>query len=410
LSFEVLSNPEFLAEGEAVKNLLSPDRVLIGSSMTSNGHAAVSTLTSIYSSWVDPAKIQTMSNSSAELAKLAANAMLAQRISSINSISRICEKTGADITDVQIALGSDSRIGSDHLRASVGFGGSCFEKDIFNLMGLSQSLSLPDISEYWSRVLQTNKSQSLHFARRAISCLKTSPSKRRRIAIFGWAFKKGTSDVRETPSAQVLLALLKESGYDITIFDPGCDPVNIQEEADSVIGQVNRERESPLRAVLIDNDPYTACKGAQAILVLTDWDQFRCRSELRNDSLVLFNDNGESSSKPSNNPNKIRNSGTDSANPSTRLKANLPCPPECRECSKDLPESRVESDQVGWRRISAAMERPRWIFDGRNVVDAAEMEKLGFRVVSIGKGSRWDYFGTLGGGALDRGNLELKSD
>jgi UDPglucose 6-dehydrogenase len=138
-----------LSKGEAAKNLLNPDRVLNGSANTVTGQTASSKLAKVYSSWVNPAKVHMISNSSAKLARLVANAMLAQRISSINAIGAICEQTGANITDVEIALGSDSRIGSDYLGAGIGFGGSCFRKDILSLRYLAESLSLPAVSDYW---------------------------------------------------------------------------------------------------------------------------------------------------------------------------------------------------------------------------------------------------------------------
>lgn len=414
MSFEVLSNPEFLSEGDAVNNLLKPERVVIGSTMTDNGHAAAMALANVYRSWVGPAKIQTMSSSSAELTKLAANAMLAQRISSINAISSICERSGADIADIQIALGSDSRIGSACLRAGIGFGGSCLKKDIIGLVHLAKTLNLPSVGEYWLQVLRMNHAQSRRFAERVVSRLEGSLADKK-LAIFGWAFKKGTSDMRETRSVHVLKELLKKSVKDVAIFDPGCDPADVQNEAQSTKRFVAWKSERPHSNVAVHEDPYTACQGADAVLILTDWDQFRCLPKPKRPPLVPSREAGAedtlgspsyfsrtdgtpcevglSLSKLSIRDDKsLGKTSRSVGNTFSRLKPDLPCPSDCKDCWKTTTAWSISEGVVDWKRISAAMKSPKWVFDGRNVLNIVEMEKLGFKVEAVGKASIWKPF------------------
>lgn len=196
VDFQVLSNPEFLAEGTAINDLIAPDRVLIGGDVkTSLGNRAISMLSEVYENWVDRANIITMNTWSSELSKLAANAMLAQKISSINSISAICETTGADIQDVARAIGSDSRIGSKFLSASIGFGGSCFQKDINSLIYLCETLNLKEVAEYWHQVIVINDYQKKRFVDKILKAL-FSTLNNKRITLFGFAFKKNTADTR----------------------------------------------------------------------------------------------------------------------------------------------------------------------------------------------------------------------
>lgn len=195
ISFQILSNPEFLAEGTAISDLLNPDRVLIGGPTTTEGQVAVKTLVDVYAHWVPRERILTTNTWSSELSKLAANAFLAQRISSINAMSAVCEATGADVTEVARAIGMDSRLGPKFLQASVGFGGSCFQKDILNLVYLAQSLNLPEVAEYWRQVIVVNDWQERRFAARIVKCLFNTVS-HKKIAILGFAFKKNTGDTR----------------------------------------------------------------------------------------------------------------------------------------------------------------------------------------------------------------------
>ncbi|KAF6777564.1 hypothetical protein AHF37_02892, partial [Paragonimus kellicotti] len=222
----VLSNPEFLAEGTAVKNLEEPDRVLIGGDeQTESGRRAVEMLRNIYLHWVPAERILIMSTWSSELSKLAANAFLAQRISSINAISAICEKTKADVRDVSRAIGSDSRIGQHFLKASLGFGGSCFRKDILNLVYISESLNLPEVASYWYSVLQLNEFQQSRFSRRIISKFNNT-LQGKRIAIFGFTFKADTHDTRDSQAINLCNSLLEEKAV-VAIYDPKAIPRQI---------------------------------------------------------------------------------------------------------------------------------------------------------------------------------------
>lgn len=218
LDFQVLSNPEFLAEGTAITDLLNPDRILIGGEESPAGHQAIKKLKEIYTNWIPCEKIISTNTWSSELSKLAANAFLAQRISSINAISAICEVTGADVSEVAGAVGSDSRIGSKFLQASVGFGGSCFQKDVLNLVYIAESLNLPEVASYWLQVIEMNDFQKTRFARRIIECLFNTITDKK-IAILGFAFKKNTGDTRQSPAIFVCKYLLDE-GAQLCIYDP----------------------------------------------------------------------------------------------------------------------------------------------------------------------------------------------
>ncbi|XP_025923660.1 UDP-glucose 6-dehydrogenase-like isoform X2 [Apteryx rowi] len=218
LSFQVLSNPEFLAEGTAISDLKNPDRVLIGGDETPEGQRAIETLSSIYVRWVPKTRIITTNTWSSELSKLAANAFLAQRISSINSISALCEVTGADVEEVAHAIGTDQRIGNRFLQASVGFGGSCFQKDVLNLVYLCEALNLPEVAQYWQQVIELNEYQRRRFAARIVSCLFNTVTDKK-IALLGFAFKKDTGDTRESSSIHISKYLMDE-GARLHIYDP----------------------------------------------------------------------------------------------------------------------------------------------------------------------------------------------
>ena len=218
IKFDILSNPEFLAEGTAIKDLFKSDRVLIGGDESESGKKAIKLLIDIYSNWIKKEKILTTNVWSAELAKLASNAMLAQRISSINSLSALCEKSGADVTELSKAIGMDHRIGKHFLNASVAFGGSCFKKDILNLVYLCKYYKLDDVAEYWLQVVKINEYQKHRFTEKIISNLNND-IKNQNIAILGWSFKPNTNDSRESPSIYVTYKLL-EKGAMIKVFDP----------------------------------------------------------------------------------------------------------------------------------------------------------------------------------------------
>jgi UDPglucose 6-dehydrogenase len=260
LFFDVVSNPEFLAEGTAISDMEEPDRVLVGGRETFSGQNAVQAIVDIYSHWVPQDRIVTTNLWSSELSKLVANAFLAQRISSINAIANLCEKTEADITEVSYAIGTDSRIGPRFLRASVGFGGSCFKKDILNLVYLCEYYNLPEVAEYWEQVVKMNEYQMANFVSKMVSTMFNTIAGKR-IALFGVAFKANTSDTRESPAINVCKALLEERA-EIVISDPYALD-NARLDLDQVDGEV-----------IFEPDPYKAAENSHAIAVLTEWTQF----------------------------------------------------------------------------------------------------------------------------------------
>jgi len=269
LSFEVLSNPEFLAEGTAISDMINPSRVLIGGHRTDSGKKAVKLLVEIYSNWISREKIITTNIWSSELSKLASNAMLAQRISSINSLSALCEKTGADIGELSTAIGMDSRIGNKFLNASVGFGGSCFKKDILNLVYLCKHYGLNETAEYWYQVVKINEYQKNRFADKIIDHFQRD-IKEKNIAIFGWAFKSNTNDSRESASISVAKKLFN-SGASITIFDPMVSEETIYN--DIIHFWDLKFPENNKRIQKLDLSEYSKNKF-DAVAILTEWDEF----------------------------------------------------------------------------------------------------------------------------------------
>ncbi|XP_069487880.1 UDP-glucose 6-dehydrogenase [Ambystoma mexicanum] len=270
LDLQVLSNPEFLAEGTAIKDLKNPDRVLIGGDETPEGQKAVQALCAVYENWVPKERIIRTNTWSSELSKLAANAFLAQRISSINSISALCEATGADVEEVAMAIGMDQRIGSKFLKASVGFGGSCFQKDVLNLVYLCEALNLPEVARYWQQVIDMNDYQRRRFASRIIDCLFNTVTDKK-IALLGFAFKKDTGDTRESSSIYISKYLMDE-GAKLHIYDPKVPREQIILDL-SHPGVSEDDRVSQL--VHITKDPYEACSGAHAVVICTEWDMFK---------------------------------------------------------------------------------------------------------------------------------------
>ncbi len=305
LKHQVLSNPEFLAEGTAVADLSNPDRILIGGETTPEGQAAIEALVSVYAHWVPRERILTTNLWSSELSKLVANAFLAQRISSINSISALCETTGADVDEVARAIGTDSRIGPKFLKASVGFGGSCFQKDVLNLVYLCGHFGLPDVAAYWDHVIRMNDWQKHRFSERVVRTLFNTVTGKR-IAVLGFAFKKDTNDTRESAAIYVCQDLLEERAH-LAIHDPKVKPEQIRKDL-----SLSPEDQRVTFAASAEE----ASQGAHALLVLTEWDAF-----------------------------------------------------------KDL----------DFEVIYENMLKPAWIFDGRNILDRPKLEKIGFRVYSIGK-------------------------
>jgi len=260
LHFDIVSNPEFLAEGTAIQDMQNPDRVLIGGKDSPSGQKAVQAIVDIYSQWVPRERIITTNLWSSELSKLAANAFLAQRVSSINAISALCEKTGADVNEVSHAIGLDNRIGPRFLKASVGFGGSCFRKDILNLVYLCEYYGLGEVASYWEQVIKMNDHQQQRFVSNMVSSMFNTVAGKR-IALFGAAFKANTSDTRESPALAVCRALLEERA-DIVLTDP------------HALDNARTDLGGAAKFVCFEPDPYAAAKNAHAIAILTDWAQY----------------------------------------------------------------------------------------------------------------------------------------
>ena len=274
--FEVLSNPEFLAEGTAIEDLLNADRVLIGGDETESGEKAVDALVKIYNSWLPKERILTTNVWSSELSKLAANAMLAQRVSSINSLSALCEKTGANINELSKAIGMDSRIGPKFLKASVGFGGSCFQKDILNLVYLCKYYGLEEVAEYWHQVVKINDYQKQRFAKKIIEGLNGTVNKKK-ISILGWAFKKDTNDSRESSSIYVTHHLLEEGG-EVNIYDPMVKEEQIISDLKYLwdTKEVSAKfQKQYLQNIFYHKEYLSAIEGSYAVAILTEWDEFK---------------------------------------------------------------------------------------------------------------------------------------
>ncbi|KAF0394922.1 nucleotide sugar dehydrogenase [Gigaspora margarita] len=271
IRFDILSNPEFLAEGTAINDLLYPDRVLIGGLQTPEGFKAQQALAEIYEQWVPKDKIITTNLWSSELSKLAANALLAQRISSINALSAICEATGADIDEVAYACGRDSRIGPKFLKASVGFGGSCFQKDILNLVYLSEQLNLPEVAAYWKQVVDLNEYQKKRFVSRIIKTLFNTITNKR-IAVLGFAFKKDTGDTRESAAITLCKDFIQENAR-IYIYDPKVSEQQIFYDLSGP--EVTYDIKDLKKRVTIVQSAYEASANADAIVVATEWDEFK---------------------------------------------------------------------------------------------------------------------------------------
>lgn len=262
--FQVLSNPEFLAEGTAIEDLLDPDRVLIGGEESAEGQKAIEALVEVYARWVPRDRILATNVWSSELSKLTANAFLAQRISSINAISALCEATEANVDEVARAIGTDSRIGPKFLKASVGFGGSCFQKDVLNLVYLCEHYGLTEVAEYWEQVIKLNDHQRRRFVERIVQTLFNTVSGKK-IAILGFAFKKDTNDTRESPAIYVCRDLLEEQA-ELHIYDPKVPAKQIYQD-------LGIPEDHP--GVTVCHTAEEASQKAHAIAVLTEWDEFR---------------------------------------------------------------------------------------------------------------------------------------
>ena len=311
VNFQILSNPEFLAEGTAMRDLAIPDRVLIGGdSSTEKGKKAIQSLVDIYASWVPHKNILTTNVWSSELSKLTANAFLAQRVSSINSMSELCEATGANIEEVARAIGMDSRIGPKFLQASVGFGGSCFQKDILNLVYISKSLGLDEVADYWHQVILMNNHQRDRFAKNIIKTLYSTVNGKT-ISFLGWAFKKDTNDTRESAAIYVADLLMDEQAI-IKVYDPKVTPTQMQSDLNYLNSRSEKENANLLKT---ESNPYVAMEGVHAIAVLTEWGEFK---------------------------------------------------------------------SYDWKLIYKNMQKPAFVFDGRNVLDRDALQTIGFIYKGIG--------------------------
>jgi len=302
LKFEVVSNPEFLAEGTAIKDLEKPDRVLIGSKETDSGIKARNEIVDIYANWIPRDHLITSNLMSSELSKLVANSFLAQRISSINSISALCEKVDADVEEVANAIGKDTRIGDKFLNASVGFGGSCFKKDILNLVYLCETFGLYEVADYWESIVKINEYQNSRFVQTMNKAMFNTMAKKR-IALFGFAFKANTSDTRETAALYVTQKLMKEKAH-VVVSDP------------KAIKNAMKDLKEYGSDIEYEEDPYKAAKGAHAIALMTEWDIYKT---------------------------------------------------------------------LDYGKIYKEMEKPAFIFDGRNLLDHSKLFEIGFEVYPLGK-------------------------
>lgn len=370
--FEILSNPEFLAAGTAVKDLLHPDRVLIGASSTTAGRKAASALASVYAAWVPSERIVTTNVWSSELAKLVANSMLAQRISSINSIAAVCERTGADVDEVARAIGMDPRIGDKFLKAGIGFGGSCFKKDVLSLVYLAQSLGLDEVAAYWRQVHTMNEYSRDRFSARVLKCLNNTLAGKK-MAILGYAFKKNTNDTRESPALEIVRTLLEEGPRELAVFDPCCNAEVIRDEIHHLLG--SSAGSSPLR---VYENAYEACAGAEAVLITTEFDEFKTTTK----EPLGATFRPSPASRPATRDTTIQKD---------RLNAEPDCDVDCPDCRLErggyssLHEEYKPKERIDWAKIGYHMKKPKWVFDGRGVVDVQEMELLGFRVESVGR-------------------------
>lgn len=385
LHFDILSNPEFLAEGTAVADLLHPDRILIGSARDSRGRAAAAALADVYAAWVPRDRIITINLWSSELAKLAANCLLAQRISSINALSAICEATGADIAELSHAVGRDSRLGPRMLHASAGFGGSCFKKDVLGLAYVAGALHLPEVAAYWRGVVELNEYQKARFAKRIVARLYNT-LRGKRIAVLGFAYKKNTADTRESAAITIVGQLIAE-GATLAIYDP-------QVAREQIVADLTREHPPEVVAerVVVCTDAAAACVEASAVVILTEWDHFRTDHlpDVAKVQDAEENANGNGSHLSTSSWSSGRRSDEvihDSGVATPVPRANGIGAGDAK-APTDMATATSPPDRVDWYAIARTMKRPRLVFDGRNVVDGERLAALGFTVECIGKATQ----------------------
>ncbi|PPJ56900.1 hypothetical protein CBER1_02272 [Cercospora berteroae] len=369
--FDILSNPEFLAEGTAMNDLMKPDRVLIGSHKDERSLVAATALADVYAAWVPRDRIITINLWSSELAKLAANCMLAQRISSINSLSAICEATGANIEELAFAVGQDTRIGPKMLKASAGFGGSCFKKDVLSLAYIAETLHLPEVSAYWKSVVDINEYQKERFAKRITKRLYNT-LRLKKIAILGFAYKKNTGDTRESAAITIVGQLIAE-GAKIAIYDPQVSEATIQQDL------IREHRPDMVKQrVTVYPDAISACADASAVVILTEWDEFKT------DRVAEKSNVTEQTTYTQANGHADSSSNSEAESEFLDSAIGTPAPTE-RERPEYVDPIDPASKRVDWAQIASSMKRPRLVFDGRNVVDSQKLATLGFTVECIGK-------------------------
>ena len=315
-------------------------------------------------------RIVTVNTWSSELSKLVANAMLAQRISSINSISAICEATGADVNEISRSIGLDPRIGPKFLKAGLGFGGSCFRKDIASLTYLAESLGLEEVAEYWHQVNAMNELQRRRFTSKVIQQLDENLTGKK-IALLGFAFKKDTGDTRESLAVDVINQLLQERPAEVSIFDPYCAEEDIHREFETISPQPAKGAYGNVR---VYPNVYGACNGADAILIITDCDQFKCEDTPAPAKMAT-----SLQAKP----DKLLSPNS----PSLGLLPRPQCAKECKDCEGSVARHESSQERVDWRVIADGMRQPRWVFDGRCLLNVDKMAELGFQVRAIGKRS-----------------------
>lgn len=368
--------------------------MIIGSSDTPNGLRAANALADVYAAWVPRSKIVTTNLWSSELSKLVANSMLAQRISSINSISAICEKVGADIDDVSKSVGLDERIGRKYLKAGIGFGGSCFKKDILSLVYLAQSLGLEEVADYWTQVLDINDWQRIRFAKRIIKCLNGTLSMKK-LTVLGYAFKEDTSDTRESPALETIKQLLEDGPSEIAVYDPFCDPAFIRDELRRFLGpDALKESGGPIEVYA---DAYQACANSHAIIITTDCDKFRntpSSSTTASKHKAIPEDPRPFTHISPTETEILRlqthlSSTLGSSNPLDRFADEPACEATCEACVADLKkvevQGRRQTETLDWNRVAYHLQKPKWVFDGRGVLSVKEMAALGVRVEGIGR-------------------------
>jgi UDPglucose 6-dehydrogenase len=348
-----------------------------------------------------------MNTWSSELSKLVANAMLAQRISSINSISAICEATGADISEVAKSIGMDPRIGDKYLKAGIGFGGSCFRKDVLSLVYLAECLRLDEVAEYWTSVLSINVWQRERFVRRAVRCLNNTLVGKK-LAVLGYAFKKDTNDTRESPALECIKILLDDCPREIAVFDPCCDPTTIKIEIGKLVGkEVLKENGGSIE---VYSGAYSACADAHAVLIMTECDEFKTSSSPSLSSKTTSNKTPvdprpfqrlEPTESEILQLQKFLTSTFSVTDPLQRFETEPKCEEVCEVCFGRGNEDEMEKtivltgskegegkDKLDWARIAYHLQKPKWVFDGRGCVDETEMRSLGVRVEGIGR-SGW---------------------